>query len=464
MLNNKSDCFDNIPEVILGIAISIYIIIFSHITLLRHWTFYSAYFDLGCFEQGLWTTINGLFFWNSPHQLSQFGVHNSPIIFILLPIYQLFPYSETLIILQTILLASAAYPCYLIGKKIVNKWCGLTFGLIYLLYPALHGINLFDFHELSFLPLILFCAIYYLIQYKIYHFILLSLFALLIKEDVSILLIMITIYSIIYKKYNTPNQKKLLVSLIFIYVIWLIASLTIIIPYFNPHGYLFTSRYLFDGGVSALVLNNFALKIIYLILLIVPLGFTPLVAPEFLIISFPSFAEILLQHSIAYRITTQYSALLIPILFTSAIMGTKKIIDKLTKHYTKFVKYIFPILMILGMVSCIFCTPAPISPFTLYYQFSPNNCEYIIDDHINILHEAIDMIPQNASVSTQNNLGGHLSKRTQLYLDYLSGVEYILIDYKTSNVEWLGNKEISFPLDFYDKIFQKDGVVLYKIR
>ena len=120
--------------------------------------------------------------------------------------------------------------------------------------------------------------------------------------------------------------------------------------------------------------------------------------------------------------------------------------------------------MMFGIVSCIFCTPSPISPFTLFYQFSASNCEYIIDDHINILHEAIDMIPQNASVSTQNNLGGHLSKRAELYLDYLSGVEYILIDYKTSNFKWLGNKEISFPIDFYDEIFQKDGVVLYKIR
>ena len=382
------------PRGLLIISILLYCIVFSYITLLRHWSFYSTYFDLGCFEQGLWTTLHGLFFWNSPHDASQFGVHNSPILFIMLPIYYLFPYAETLILFQTVLLAIAAIPLYYIGKHYLKAWGGLTFALIYLLYPALHGMNLFDFHEMAFIPLILFSALYFLITNRLYYFVILSIVALLIKEDVSLLLIMLTAYAVYTKRYETEAQKKLLCLLMVIYAGWLLLSLMVVIPYFNPHGYLFSSRYATDGGVLFYVTNNLALKIVYLILLSAPLGCTPLAAPEFLATALPSFAEILFQSNVAYRITTQYSALVIPVLFTSAIMGTGRIIRWLDMKRPSLKRLVLPVLLLLGLVSCIFCTPAPVSPFTLYYKFSPNSCQYTIDEHTRYLQDAIAMIPR----------------------------------------------------------------------
>ncbi|HWQ65264.1 MAG TPA: DUF2079 domain-containing protein, partial [Methanospirillum sp.] len=311
---------------------------------------------------------------------------------------------------------------------------------------------------------ILFFAIYFLLRKQIHFFIILSVLALTIKEDVSLLLIMLTIYAIYNRMYITRSQKNVLYLLVGLYSAWLIISLTYIIPLFNYQGYIFSSRYVMDDGIASLVTHNYPLKIIYLLLLFIPLGFTPMAAPEFLFIFFPSFAEILFQSNVAYRITTQYSALLIPIIFTSAIMGTQKIIQFITENRPSVKRYILPGLVIFGLLSCALCTPAPISPYTLYYKFSPNSCQYIIDEHTGFLQEAISMIPENASISTQNNLASHLSKRKDVFLEYKPEVEYIFIDKKTSNVEWLGNSEIIFPIEKYSTLYDMDGIFLFKIR
>jgi uncharacterized membrane protein len=371
-----------------------------------------------------------------------------------------FPHSETLLILQTLLLAGAAYPCYLIGKNLLNQWGGLTFALLYLLYPALHGVNLFDFHELAFLPLTLFFAIYFLFEKRIFAFIIVSSIALMIKEDVALIIFMLTLFSLI--KHNYKSQKEMTALLLFLVfcVFWLIISVFIIIPHFNPYGYGHIARYSFENGMVGVIQHELWLKIVYLFLLFAPLGFTPFAAPDFLVVSVPSFLEILLQIKIAYSIILQYSSLVIPIIFTAGILGTKNLIERFSLQSKQNI--LFSLLFSLGLVSCIFCTPAPISPISLYLHFSPCYCGYTIDTHVKTIDEALQMIPENASVSTQNNLAAHLSKRTDLYLDYIPDVAYILIDKKTAHLEKYANHEVVFPHDRYEMIFEKDDVSLYK--
>jgi uncharacterized membrane protein len=419
--------------------------------------------DLGWFEQALWTTIQGHFLHVSYINASHFGTHNSPILFILIPLYQILPHSETLLVTQTILLAIAAIPLFFIGKFLLDEWGGLIFSFCYLLYPGLHGLNLFDFHELAFLPLLIFLILFCLFTRRFHLFVILSLFAMLVKEDVSILLFTLTLYAIYFKIFNKKNETRILYGLLLIYVAWLILSLFFIIPYFNSIGYLHSSRYELNDGILCFLMHNFHLKIVYLVLLFLPLIFTPLAAPEFLIISFPSFAEILLQWPVAYRITTQYSALVIPIIFVASMMGIKNIQNKFPhKIFTK--KFFYSSILIFSLLSCLLGTPAPISPLTLYHKFSPNSCKYVIDDHIQNINQAIKMIPPDCSVSTQNNLAGHLSQRMNIFIDYRENAQYILIDNKTKDLEWLNPPMGEFPLEKYDLIFNVDEIQLYKFK
>lgn len=462
-LKFKEHFKNNFLFILLILAIICYIITFSYITILRHWTYYSAYLDLGWFEQALWSTIEGHFLYVSYLDSSHFGTHNSPILFFLIPIYHILPYSETLLITQTILLAIAAIPLFYIGKLLLDKWGGLIFSFCYLLYPGLHGLNLFDFHELAFLPLILFSTILCLFTKRFNLFVILSLLAMLVKEDVSILLFTLTFYAIYFKSFEKKHEIRILYGLLIIYIGWLILSLLFIIPYFNVDGYFHSSRYELSYGIFCLLFHNFHLKVIYLVLLFLPLIFTPLAAPEFLIISFPSFAEILLQWPVAYRITTQYSALVIPVIFVSSMIGIKKIQSRLSNIRSSN-KVLYSIILISSLLSCLLCTPAPVSPFTLYYKFSPNNCNYVIDDHVQNIDQAIKMIPPDSSVSTQNNLAGHLSQRMDIFIKYRENSQYIFLDNKTKNMEWLNSPMGELPLEKYELIFHVDEIQLYKLK
>jgi len=82
-------------EIIVFLCIILYTLIFSSYTILKHNAFNTYAWDLGIFNQGFWTTVNldKLFYYTCEMHLvesgSFFGVHFSPILVTLIPIYLL---------------------------------------------------------------------------------------------------------------------------------------------------------------------------------------------------------------------------------------------------------------------------------------------------------------------------------------------------------------------------------------
>ena len=132
---------------------------------LRHAAYVTPNFDFGIFcqmfhnmkETGLPLTTcerNGL--------LSHFAVHVSPIYYVLLPFYMLFPSPYTLAIGQAVVVASGVFPLFLLAKKKgISDKASTVLMLIYAAYPVLSTGCRYDLHENCFLvPLLLwmFCA------------------------------------------------------------------------------------------------------------------------------------------------------------------------------------------------------------------------------------------------------------------------------------------------------------------
>lgn len=154
-----------LTPVVLGVLFVLMAGMISLYGAVRYLNYYAPNYDFGIFcqmfhymkETGLPLTTcerDGL--------LSHFAVHISPVYYLLLPLYCLFPSPVTLAVSQGVVLASGLLPLYLIAKKRrldrVSTW-GLL--LVYALYPALSCGCLYDLHENMFLtPLLLwlFCA------------------------------------------------------------------------------------------------------------------------------------------------------------------------------------------------------------------------------------------------------------------------------------------------------------------
>ncbi|MCJ7469449.1 DUF2079 domain-containing protein, partial [Candidatus Bathyarchaeota archaeon] len=81
---------------LVGLAIGVYTLTFSYFTIMKHYEFRSYAWDLGIFNQSFWTTLyEGRFFYNNVELLvnpsgSFFGIHFSPILFLILPIYAVY--------------------------------------------------------------------------------------------------------------------------------------------------------------------------------------------------------------------------------------------------------------------------------------------------------------------------------------------------------------------------------------
>lgn len=138
-------------KVFLVLIVGTYTAALSYLSLLRHWSFKSTFYDLGIFEHEFWlrrsSGLPGL-------QNLVFGGHISPTLYIFLPFYTIWPKTETLLILQSLVLGLSSVPLFFIAKETLSSWkLSVVCSLVVLLYAPVHWVNLTDFHAQSLIPL-----------------------------------------------------------------------------------------------------------------------------------------------------------------------------------------------------------------------------------------------------------------------------------------------------------------------
>src|SRR5262249_12273478 len=85
---------------------------------------------------------------------SWLGVHFSPILYLIAPLYALFPSTSTLLILNSVLIPLCAWPMFLIARTLLGSDVkALIVAMLYLLHPCVLNACIWDFHEIAFAPL-----------------------------------------------------------------------------------------------------------------------------------------------------------------------------------------------------------------------------------------------------------------------------------------------------------------------
>ena len=182
-------------------------------------TLSSPCFDLGIFSQmfhymketGLpLTTVE-----RSEGLMSHFKVHVSPVYYLMLPFYWLFPTPATLQVLQAAIVVSGVIPLWLIGKQRGLPGLPRTFLCALLLFSsAVMGGVSYDMHENCFLlPFILW--LFYGIEKRNFSLsILFSLLTMTVKEDAPVYVAIAALYLIIRTAmdYDKSKRKELLIG------------------------------------------------------------------------------------------------------------------------------------------------------------------------------------------------------------------------------------------------------------
>ena len=295
---------------------------------LRYTSYGIESFDIGIYSHAFWNALHGHGLFNSPEGMDHLSGHASPGLYLLLPVYALAPNPFTLLCLNGLALVSGAIPAYLLARQRLGAAISLTCALIYLLNPALRSLN-YDVHEVAFaVPLLLWTMM--LLQYRRGGAMLVAIvLAMLFKEDVGVLVAFLGVYVAVVQR-----RRHLGAAVTLLGVLWVVVGIGLVVPYHGgSHGSAYMTPYNELGNGWAEILLSPLLRpaaffgivfsrstLHYLIMVLAPFGFLPLLAPRELLVAIPPLAENILSSNEALRAGLyHYEALLLPALYLAFV-------------------------------------------------------------------------------------------------------------------------------------------------
>jgi uncharacterized membrane protein len=492
---------------LMAVSMLTYVVVLSAYTISKHNSFSTYAWDLGIFNQGFWTTVNldRVFYYTCELHLvpsgSFFGIHFSPILYTLVPFYYLFQGAEALLVAQSILIALSAIPVYLIARTWFDEGYSGLLASLYLLNPALHGVNCYDFHVQAFLPLILGYLLYFTMKKNWGGILISANLAMAVQEQVLYIVLAFAGYLLVKPLIEREKEGGALrsmlpgIALVLISVVaWRLLSVTVI-SYFNPviPDHLLAGQHFAVLGVDAPlkiplhVLRNpgaviraltyeWYNKVVYILGLFAPVIFLVLQSPQYLIPTLPWFAiSLLSNYPPYYRIGFQYSAYVIPFIYASMIAGFGKVSQTSNGSNLRRSMTILTVALVASSLAV-----SPLSPLTMGFYMSPAYQKPGQTTRTDIVHDMVSMIPPESTVMTQDNLFPHLSSRENAYvmvpstfkdvatwknaIGWITSLEteYILIDMETDP-----HDTVKFLLDIvkrgeYGLVSFHDNVYLYR--
>ena len=384
-----------------------------------HQVFYTigfSSFDISVFHQGIWlmstfhqpfVTIRGLHL---------FADHSTFINMLFIPAYWVYPSHLTLLYGETIALGCSAFLIYLIAKKqLGSELWGVFLSAIFLMYPALHYLNIFQYHPVVFsVPFILLFWIAYLYD-KANLGLLATILLVLVQEEVIVVLIGFSFYLFFFKKWKPAK------SFFFIGIVSLVLAVFVIMPFFiHSASYQYTGRTL--GSLTAtltgrmdvghFIWGKFATltNLDYLFRLFGPLSFLPLINPLPMILNPMLWVNLVSDWPYQHFIDYHYSAIVIGTVFISLISAISFLIDVSKKR--RLGKYVPAALFVILLVGSVASNSID-HPFFRY--------KGILDPWISINHEYISEIDsirdavKDDSVATSLGPLKFLANRVDIY-------------------------------------------------
>lgn len=437
-----------------GLLLTVFI---AAVTVFRYLTFKAPGFDFGLFAQ-MFEQMNKTGLPMSSYErnqiLSHFAIHISPVFYLMLPFYKLFPRPETLQILQALVTAAGLFPLMkLAALANLKERHRILLAAAYCFYPALSGGCFYDLHENCFLTVFLLFLLWAMEKNSWSGILISTLLICSIKEDAPL-------YAICTGLYYLFSNRRRIQSIIIILLssTWMMIALW----YLGQFGegsmtYRFSNLLyrpdgsMFDVLITVLLCPGYALmqcfqadRLPYLAALLIPLALLPvyklrisellLCIPFFLINLMPNYTY---QHDIHF----QYQFGVTAILFFLFL-----------RHYSQIAKVwregICFLTLLLSLYSFQYYN---LDRLRIVPEYFSNQTE------IQILQKAIEQVPKDAIVQASPFLVAHLYQWDEVYsLDYDQEVDYVLLDLRYENGR---EKESAYQTSNWKSIYRVEQTV-----
>lgn len=426
----------NIGILICGL---VFVGIVGTLTCLRYTNYLAPNYDFGIFCNMFYnmkTSLLPMVTCERDMLLSHFAVHVSPIYYVLLPFYAIFPSPLTLQIGQAAVLASSLIPLCLLAKKYqLSDGETLLLSIAAACYPALSAGTFYDIHENCFLPpLLLWLFVCY--EYQRFGWMYVAAAGvLMVKEDAAAYVLIFALYLFFARRERWHGALLAGVSLLYF------ATALYLLGAFGEGGmtYRYGNLSAGDGGLMGVLVtflrnpayvltqllftdNGNAGKWLYLLKLFAPLALLPVCARRFsrFLLLTPLLLNLLTTYVYQYDINFQYSFGITAFLFYLAVLNAADRPQTTRRAHLRFAALASSLLFILV------CLP------TLQSQLSWNKNH---GDTFRQMDEILETIPEDASVTTSTFLLPHLANRAEIYEIYYHGdktdTDYLVLDIRS---------------------------------
>lgn len=432
------------------------------------------------------------------------SVHFIPFIYVFALFFKIWPFVETLIVLDFLFMISAAIPLYKLALiHYQDRRFSLFMTALLLWYPTFQYIILYEFGMLQFsIPIILW-MLYFWEKRNTFLYFLFAIFALLIREEVGLTLMMFGLYVLVFRKRRISG---LITALLGGGAFILITQ--VIMPAFHAggtYGHVAMGSFnIYGDSIGKVALNILQhpevllvsilqpMKLANIFMLFLPLLFIPLLSPVVLMSILANLGVGALSTSLVHiSYMLHYISPSIPFIFYAFIKGWPKLIAVLKKLTTVPAKTVAIEQAAMGavfsglLVTNLFFGPSPLSmqfwcqnlkpaPFrTQNFHYSA----YQVTDHHRRVERLCNLIPDSAVVSAQHFLHSRLFKKRAVMaypqiesLDKRITADYVIFD-KTNNGLKQGGPVYKTQRDFdlvekdidtWELVMAEDGYFLYR--
>lgn len=366
--------------------------------------------------------------------LSHFAIHISPIFYIILPFYFIFPTPYTLEVAQALALGFGTVPVYLIARHYKLSRCSsFVLSAIYALYPIITTGCFYDFHENSFLPTIILFIFYFFEKDKYPQMYLFVVLLLMVKEDAAIYAIFFGIYIIFARKGKNHGGALIFLAIgYFIFCIFMLQSYgqgAMFNRYdnliFNPDDGLLGAikTILINPGyvITQLLQSNVSptAKFMYFVYMLLPLGFLPFCTkkPTRWILLAPMLLNLISSYLYQHDIGFHYHYGIVAFLVYATIQNIADM-NKETKNT----------MLRIALISAFCLHMAQVAPTSI--GMAKDYKEY--NDIYVEMEETLKLIPDDASVNATTSLIPHIANRDVIYECFyhfnVPDIEYVAVD------------------------------------
>ena len=352
------------------------------------------------------------------------GDHFSPVLMLLAPVYRVFPFAQTLLVAQAVLISAAVVPVTRAALRYLGTAGGLAIGIACALSFGVQSAVYTDFHEIAFaVPLVAFAGEAYL--RRRWRVVAAWTFPLLlVKEDLGITVAMVGVVLFI------AGVRRLGLWLAGTGVAAFLLVLFVLIPAFNPAGrfdYWSTVSFGSSGpGALTTFFTGWDLKALTLLLTLGITGFLCLRSP-WALLAVPTLAWRWVGQNADYWDTNwHYSAILMPVVFIALVDAIVRLRAGGPSWLRRYAEHV-PTLA--AAVALVLCLQFPLSNLFKAQTYHPGA-------RVAASRSVIHLIPPGASVETNLGLVTHLVTDYSVYWFTTVGTavpDYVLIDTATDH-------------------------------